>query len=332
MGSFCKTGSSTSTQTTEIPDYIKKPLTENLDVAADLVKQPYQAYEGIRIEDFTPEQLAAFEQIKSMQGTGQDDIAEAMAGIKGLSPSSPSTVTSKTFDSAAASQYMNPYTTNVMDKARERMLETDEIMGQKRAANQLAAGAFGDNSRRFIENSEAKSNLADRIGDMEAKQLAAAYNNAQKAYGVDAGMDMKAQQLNQASGLAADKLNTAQGLGVAQGIAGLVGAGQGLNYDQTNALMQVGAAGQQMGQAGLDLAYGDFQNQQQYPYEQVGFMANLLQGAPMGSVTTATRPTASPFQSMAGLGLAGLGLYGQMGGFSPYGFGNINPQTGAAYT
>ena len=71
-------------------------------------------------------------------------------------------------------------------------------------------------------------------------------------------MDLKAQQLNQAADLNAQKLAGSQALSQAQGIAGLVGAGQGLGFDQSNALMQVGAAGQQMGQASKDLAYSDF--------------------------------------------------------------------------
>lgn len=331
MGSFCKSGSKTTTRTTDIPDYIKTPLTENLDRAADLVKEPYQTYDGPRIEGFSQDQLDAFQRIRDMQGTGQADLDSAMQGIRGLQPVTSQTVGAQTFDTQTAQDYMNPYTQNVLDVARQRMFETEDIAAQKRAANQLAAGAFGDNSRRFIENAEAQSNLQDRMASLEADQLAKAYGAAQKAYATDAGMDLKAQQLNQAADLNAQKLAGSQALSQAQGIAGLVGAGQGLGFDQSNALMQVGAAGQQMGQASKDLAYSDFKQQQAYPYQQIGFMADLLQGAPMGTVSTMTQPTSSPFQQFAGLGLAGLGLYGQMGGFSPYGFGGVNPVTGTPY-
>ena len=53
-------------------------------------------------------------------------------------------------------------------------------------------------------------------------------------------------------------------------------------------------------------------------------MADLLQGAPMGTVTTMTQPTPSPFQSALGLGLTGLGIYGSGGGFAPGGFSMAN--------
>ena len=63
MGSFCKSGSKTTTRTTDIPDYIKTPLKENLDRAADLVKEPYQTYDGPRIEGFSQDQLDAFQEL-----------------------------------------------------------------------------------------------------------------------------------------------------------------------------------------------------------------------------------------------------------------------------
>ena len=86
MGSFCKSGTKTNTQTTDIPDYIKTPLKDNLAKAADLVKQEYIPYGGDRIQDFSQDQLDAFQQIRDRVGTGQADLDAAMAGIKSLSP------------------------------------------------------------------------------------------------------------------------------------------------------------------------------------------------------------------------------------------------------
>ena len=260
MGFLCKSGSQTSTQTTDIPDYIKQPLLDNLKKAGDLVKQPYQEYGGARIEDFNQDQLNAMQQIRDMQGTGQADLDAAMAGIMGLSPVTNQNVTSRTFDSAAADQYMNPYIDNVLDKARDRMFRADDIARQGRDARSIQAGAFGGD-RQGIMEAEAQKNLGDRVATMEADQLAKAYGAAQKAYATDAGMDLKAQQLNQAADLSAQGLAGKQALASAQGIAGLVGAGQGLGFDQTNALMQVGAGQQQMGQAQKDLAFSDFKSQ-----------------------------------------------------------------------
>ena len=108
MGSFCKSGSKTTTRTTDIPDYIKTPLKENLDRAADLVKEPYQTYDGPRIEGFSQDQLDAFQRIRDMQGTGQADLDAAMQGIRGLQPVTSQTVGAQTFDAQTAQDYMNP--------------------------------------------------------------------------------------------------------------------------------------------------------------------------------------------------------------------------------
>ena len=76
--------------------------------------------------------------------------------------------------------------------------------------------------------------------------------------------------------------------------------------------------------------YQDYQNQLQYPYQQIGFLSNILQGTPMGQTTTmtGTTPTPSMGQQLAGLGITGLGIYGAGGGFNPGGFAmsNLFPQ------
>ena len=72
-----------------------------------------------------------------MQGTGQADLDAAMQGIRGLQPVTSQTVGAQTFDAQTAQDYMNPYTQNVLDVARQRMFEAEDIAAQKRAANQV---------------------------------------------------------------------------------------------------------------------------------------------------------------------------------------------------
>ena len=68
-------------------------------------------------------------------------------------------------------------------------------------------------------------------------------------------------------------------------------------------------------QQGLDLAYEDFLTQRRYPFEQVGFLQNTIRGAPFaGSATKTTeKPTASPFQQLAGAGLGALSMWKAFG-------------------
>jgi hypothetical protein len=75
-------------------------------------------------------------------------------------------------------------------------------------------------------------------------------------------------------------------------------------------LESIGKSQQAQRQAGLDLAYEDFLRQQGYDRDQIGFMANLLQGLPIANAgdTVNTTPY-NPIQQALGAGLAGLSLY-----------------------
>ena len=326
MGFLCQSSSpSQSTVIQELPDYIKQPAIDNLKKAAEIADSEYQAYDGQRIADFNQDQLDAMQRIRDMQGQQRGDIDAAMSGLRSLSNYNPQDVQARQFDSQTAADYMNPYTENVLDRARQRIFDADDIARQKRDARAISAGAFGDNSRRFVQEAEAQSNLQDRLADMEAKQLAAAYESGAKIFGQDANRALQADARNQAAGLTANQQNNMAAIQGAQGIGNLAKLDQGLGLQQNQALQGIGAMGQALDQQGLDLAYGDFMAQQNFPKQQVAFMSDILQGTPSGQTTTTFGPPGpSPFQSLAGLGIAGIGLYGQGGGFGPSGFAMNN--------
>ena len=84
---------------------------------------------------------------------------------------------------------------------------------------------------------------------------------------------------------------------------------QGLDVNQLQAAY--GAQKQAMGQQGLNQAYQDYQNQREYPQQQLSNMANMMRGLPIGSTTnyTGTQNPGSPsFGQM--LGSAGAAAYG----------------------
>ena len=234
MGFLCQSSSpSQSTVIQELPDYIKQPAIDNLKKAAEIADSEYQAYGGQRIADFTQDQLDAMQNIRDMQGQQRGDIDAAMSGLRSLSNYSPQDVQARQFDSQTASDYMNPYTENVLDRARQRIFDADDIARQKRDARAIGAGAFGDNSRRFVQEAEAQSNLQDRLADMEAKQLAAAYESGAKIFGQDANRAMQADARNQAAGLTANQQNNMAAIQGAQGIGNLARLDQGLGFNKT---------------------------------------------------------------------------------------------------
>jgi hypothetical protein len=76
---------------------------------------------------------------------------------------------------------------------------------------------------------------------------------------------------------------------------------------------QYGGQQQALQQQGLSQAYQDFQNQQNYPYKQLGFMSDLIRGLPLGQQSTKAvyEPGPSTAQNIASLGLGAYGI-GQM--------------------
>lgn len=174
-------------------------------------------------------------------------------------------------------------------------------------------------------SNEMKAQLANQQAQLKA-DLANQQQNLQAGM-FSSGQDLKGQLANQQAGLSAAQMNTANQMKSAQGIAGLLGQGQGMMQNQLGMLSGIGGQQQGINQAGLDMMYQDYQNQQQYPYQQIGFLSNILQGTPMGQTTTMTgqTPTPSMGQQLAGLGITGLGIAGAGGYFSPGGFamGNL---------
>jgi len=77
----------------------------------------------------------------------------------------------------------------------------------------------------------------------------------------------------------------------------------GINQAQ----QQAGAQRQALDQQRLTNQYQDFQNQQRYPYQQLGFMSDIVRGTPSSS-STSTMYQAPP-NAMAQLSGLGLGAY-----------------------
>jgi hypothetical protein len=129
-----------------------------------------------------------------------------------------------------------------------------------------------------------------------------------------AGMGMQGAQ--QASQLGMQGITT--GLGAQQQVAGM---GQGLgslgmqsaqmggmaqqfNQADVNLLSQLGAQKQRQSQAQMDASRANAMA----PYQQVGFMSDIIQGAPIGTAQTTFAPGPSPFQQATGAAIAYGGL------------------------
>ena len=129
-----------------------------------------------------------------------------------------------------------------------------------------------------------------------------------------AGMGMQGAQ--QASQLGMQGITT--GLGAQQQVAGMGqglgslgmqsaqmgGMAQQMGQADVNLLSQLGAQKQRQAQAQMDAARANAMA----PYQQVGFMSDIIQGAPIGTAQTTFAPGPSPFQQATGAAIAYGGL------------------------
>lgn len=148
-----------------------------------------------------------------------------------------------------------------------------QALAQQQAANQLAMQSAGMGAQYGLAGAE----LGERS----------------RQFGAGLGMQGLQQQL------------------AAAGMLGQLGQQQfGQQQALTQAQMAGGAQLQQFEQQRLQAAYEDFLNRQRYPYQQLGFMSDLIRGTPTaGGIQSIYGSQASPLGTLAGLG--GLYMAGQ---------------------
>jgi hypothetical protein len=169
------------------------------------------------------------------------------------------------------------------------------------------------------------------------------------------------QMIGQGYSTAFDKANQAQQFGAnlglqglqagQQGVQGAVGAGQyglqglgqagasastlgqlgqtqfGQEQAANQAMLSAGTQQQGLQQKGLDTAYQQYQAQLNYPYQQIGFMSDLLRGLPLTQQSTSMYQNPSMISQAAGLGTAGIGAYGMYNMATKAGGGHIKEKS-----
>ena len=289
-----------TTQTVDLPDWAKPYAKETLAKTQALTQQPYQAYEGERLAGFTPMQQQAQQAAGSMQVAPQVGAATGIAGMAGLgSMMAGQQYNMMATDPGATQAFMSPYMQNVVDIQKREAARQSAIQGVGEQAAATRAGAFGG-SRQAIIEAERQRNLAQQMGDIQARGSQSAFEQARQAqqFGAELGLRGLGQAGQMASTLG--QLGQTQ-FGQQQGIIGLQ--------------RDVGKEQQALRQAAYDIGYQDFLRQQQYPYQQLGFMADMIRGVPVGQTATTIyqQPAASPLSQLLGAGMAGYGAYRQFG-------------------
>ena len=241
------------------------------------------------------------------------------------------------FDPSSISEFFDPFTEQVIATQQQDVDRLGQQQLNQARARAAAAGAFGG-SRGAIQETEIGRNILgeqSRIGaQLRSQGFQQARQAAQQAFEQQQARRMAAGQGIGQLGLQFGQLGQAdvqqlaglgQGLGSLGEQAGILGGRLGslgqqqaqmggleqqMNLADVNAMMQLGGVYRGNLQNQLEAQRMSEQQAQMAPYQQVGFLSDIYKGAPSSQysiLSSPSAPAASPFQQVAGLGVAGLG-------------------------
>lgn len=287
-----------STQEYSIPQWLEDPARRLVERAETIGTQPFQPYTGERFTDLTPQQLEALQGFEEMLGMGQDELNAAIAMSRQLGRA-------PTRDEIQ--DFMNPYLQDVLDTTLGSMEQRHLEQTALNRARAGAIGAFGGN----------------RLGVMEGQMTAEHLRDLAQA---EAGL--RASGYDQAVGQRERAL-----MGGIQALSALGPMTQDMHGRQLQALFDAGGVRQMDEQRRRDFEFGEFLREQDDPFMRANFQAGILGAVPHGYTMTGTQqtPTASPFQQIAGMGIAALGAAGGIGPVAGlFGGGGVAPVGSAA--
>ena len=261
MALLTQTPASTTSGTTQspiVPDWYQQAQQTIAGAGAQVAGQDYQTYQGPRVAALTPDQLNAAQIQRNVASGTQPDPSQLQGGINyGLSQ----------FDPNEVQKYMSPYTSGVINEiGRLGQQNLTENVIPSVNSTFTGAGQFGsDRNTEFLQRG-IRDNSYNTLGQ-QSQALQAAETGALTQY-------------NQWHQNAIPNATSAANLATTQ----------------AGALNTYGSQEQAQGQNNLNMAYQDFQNQTQYPQQQLNWYANLTNGQnmPAASSTTSTQQAFLP--------------------------------------
>ena len=219
------------------------------------------------------------QQVAGFTGQQEDAFNLASQGVGAYQPymQNAAFLANRSVDPNAYKDFLNPYQSYVTQGIE------DQFAKAQNDANMQAskAGAFGG-ARQGIQSAELASQQAQAVGSSLAQGYGQAQQTANQVYG--------------------------QG---AQQQAALGQQAQQMNMGDISTLMQTGGAQQQLKQQEYDADYRQQIQQMYEPYQRMGFVSDIFQGAPTSasSLAMATTPQANPLAQAVGAGITGLAAY-----------------------
>ena len=284
--------------------------------AIDPATNPYQQYQGPQVAGFTPLQQQSYNSAGALQSSGQLQDASALAGMAGMGGLNASYTYSpyqnQSFTNPGVAQaYMNPYLQASLAPQLAIQQQQQGAAQQIQNSQATQAGAFG-NSRFGVQNAATGLNNQLAQQNLVGNAYNTAYNQGAQQFNTEQGASQQAANLNAQQGQFGANLGL-QGLNAANTAASTLGTLGNDQYNQNLGIIglqnQLGGQQQQQVQNQMNTDQQNFLNAQNFPYQQMNFMSNLIRGLPM------TQQSASVYQAppsmlsqVAGLGLTAAGL------------------------
>lgn len=280
-------GTQTVTNKTEIPEWVSEAGQRNLAAAYDVSANMMGPYTGQRVATMGPGQMDLINNISSNYAMAQPAFAYA----QGMA-ANPGQVQAGQLSQTSLDPYMNPYTQSVVNSSLDA-LNSQRQTGLNQAADAaVRAKAFGG-SRQAIQEANVNSAAQQQAGSLTANLMNQNYMQAQQAAQSDIMRQMQAQQYNQAANLqGASTLGNLAQMGQQSYLTGATGA------------LAAQSLAQQQQQSQLDAAMQAYQEQQQFPLQQLQIPLQALGVTPYGQQNTQTGPGPSGSGLMTGLGAA----------------------------
>jgi len=246
---------------------------------------------------------------KLVGGTGQFDGSANQQSVPSMpvptNPNlQPTTYGGQNITNVQAS-YMSPFMQGAVDPAIKEAKRQAEIANQAIGAKAAQAGAFGG-SRQGLMESELQRNLLNQIGTIQGQGLQKAYESGLGQFNTEQQRALEAQKLAEQSRQFGSELGL-KGLQTSiQAGSALGNLGQQQGYLDLATLKQMADLGQQQQQ----FDYNEFLRGEKYPYENLTFMRNMLQGLPYNAAPTGIDPMS---QALSG-GISSVYLAQLLGG------------------
>jgi hypothetical protein len=290
----------TVTQKTELPAWLEDVTKANIAKAEEIAARPYQAYGGNLVAGFAPEQEQAFRMTQAQAGATAPLYQTAAGTATGLTG-----YQAPSFLQGDVSQYLNPFISQVENRAISRGQEALQQNLNQISAQAARAGAFGG-SRQAIQEGVAQAEAAKNVADLSAQLRMQGYTDAAGRLENDLARQMAGTQVQlQAAGM----------------LPGIAQAQQGAALTDAASIEAIGAQRQALQQAQLEDAYARFMDERNYPIEMLNLRLGATSATPYGTTQTRTQtggPQGSNFLTGLGAAATGVSMLSSLAGLATF--------------